>query len=131
MSQWTHVAGTIRFDDFSMITGESSYPDLGLTCNFDSTQEEWDACTVPCGSEGSLSYYVYINGDESSVAKYVVSIWGDLRDYADKDEIMAYFDQIVKDKHIRQGCYTIYVEPHIHMTFVYDGKKGKFTRLYI
>jgi len=101
MSQWTHLAGIIRLDNFG--AGIVRLPNahknekikqavvkaLGNTCNYDSPTEAWDRCTVPCGSEGSLQYKVFPNSDsdEDSHALswgYAV-IWADLRDFGSED----------------------------------------------
>jgi hypothetical protein len=62
MSQWTHVAGLIRLDNFGGVLMIERAPfdkqkkvikaihaALGNTCTFESSSEETEACTVPCG----------------------------------------------------------------------------------
>ena len=86
MSQWTHVAGTIRLDSIFHQNFERrvrlafdtpvSYEDMGRT-----------ETRVPMGSEGSIQYAVTRSGYEKentiSATCCVLSMWGDLRDRGD------------------------------------------------
>jgi hypothetical protein len=55
---------------------------VGCTCDYGSTSEEWDHCTVPCGSEGSIQYTVTPSGKgDNRVDWGYVAIWGDLRGF--------------------------------------------------
>ncbi len=99
MSQWTHLAGIIRLD--SMGNAMVRWPAeekrqkivdaveraLGYTCNFESSIEDSQRCTVPTGSEGSLQYRVSRNSDEDEHALSwgYIAIWGDLRDFGTED----------------------------------------------
>ena len=62
---------------------------------------------LPFGSEGSLKMDVIINPNLSSVAAYVVVIWGDLRDHDDTDAIVKWFKGKLKDLYVRQACITV------------------------
>lgn len=126
MSQWTHVAGIIRFD--GLFLGEELFPqpDLGKTCHYDSQQEDWDLCNVPCGSEGSLQHSLHTNPDEASMARWVASFWGDLRDYSNEREIVDYFNRMVKERMIRQGCFTVDVEFTSNNTYCYNDETKQF-----
>jgi hypothetical protein len=101
MSQWTHLAGLIRLDnighvlirrapgfDLNKIAEESIKEAMGNICNWDSPMGDWNKCTVPIGSEGSLQYELRVaptkEGDNSLNWGYI-SIWGDLRDYGLED----------------------------------------------
>lgn len=89
MSNWTHVAGIIRVDclpiedlDFDGLIGEEWHfgdefyiPKTGF---------------LPDGSEGSLYKSVWEDPDVS-IARYTVSIFGDLRDREDPQEIIDWF----------------------------------------
>src|SRR6266436_878596 len=124
MSMWTHVAIVIRFDgsqpqgDEELTIGQHLKPDLGkkfiLDRDDDLTYEDFiaaeNACTVPKGSEGSLYTNLWVNPDPSHMAAYTATIWGDLRDYDDVDEIIAYLNRITEGKWVRQGVATIEVE---------------------
>jgi len=117
MSQWTHVAGIVRFDGlFNMGMPE---PDLGFTCRFDSKEVDWDKCNVPCGSEGSLDCKMWKNPDNGDLAARTAYIFGDLRDYDNADEIIEYFNRIVEGQIIRDACYVINVEYQPIRTFTY------------
>lgn len=110
MSQWTHVAATIRFDDLRFPGMPDQTPDLGKTCRFDDELEDWDACTVPCGSEGSLQHHLWVNPERNAVTAFVATIWGDLRDYSDVGEITTYLNRVCAGRMIRQGVAQIEVE---------------------
>ena len=107
MSQWTHVAGIIRVDGMGSLLGMTS-PDekqaiekvIGKTTDFISSYEEYDECTVPCGSEGSLQYKVDIHGGNSSLYRGAVTIWGDLRDYDNTNEIVSWFKKTLESFNI-------------------------------
>lgn len=110
MSIWTHVAATIRFDAIRLTGFPSLRPNLGNTCTFESSPKEWDACDVPCGSEGSLQYHILENPRKEELAAYVVTIWGDLRSYDNVEEIIGYLNRITTGTIVRQGCCVIEVE---------------------
>jgi hypothetical protein len=101
MSQWTHLAGIIRLDNMGHcmvraatirkkeIMEEAIAKALGKTCDYNSPDEAWDQCTVPCGSEGSLQYRVFPNvdpqEDSHALSWGYIAIWGDLRDFGSED----------------------------------------------
>lgn len=96
MSNWTHVAGIIRIDDFRM---DDKIPDFekifGKTVRFKDTnfpEEE----TLPMGSEGSLEMSVHVNPDKSCLSAYTVSLFGDLRDHDSPEEIIDWFKEKCK-----------------------------------
>jgi len=105
MSQWTHVNAIIRFDGIKGITPD---PELGHTVNFDDHEDTWDKCDIPCGDAGSLQYELKEVGE--GIPRFVASIWGDLQDYSDIDEIERYLNRIVSGQLIRSGVAEINVE---------------------
>ena len=95
MSNWTHVAGIIRIDDFNRCTG-------GKPLNFEALID------LPWGSEGFLNMEVWENPDKSSMAGYTVSIFGDLRDHDSADEIIDWFKETcAKFIEVRQAVITV------------------------
>lgn len=100
MSQWTHVGGAVRLDmiqfgtDGAVINQVKSI--FGNTYSYEDKRSVRDVCTVPCGSEGSVQYKVKLTGTPSSLARVVVTVWGDLRDYDDTEEIVAWVKGVVK-----------------------------------
>jgi hypothetical protein len=113
MSQWTHVAATIRFDALRLpgiAVGRMTLADLGRTVQYDQPVTAWDACDVPCGSEGSLQTSLYEDPDTSNMAAYVATIWGDLRSYEDVEAIRAYLNRICRGRMVRQGVAIVNVE---------------------
>ena len=97
MSIWTHVTGNIRIDGIPGLskigTVEALKAVLGNTCDFGDDEAVWEACTVPCGSEGSLQYEVieYASG----MPWVTVAVWGDLRNFDSIFEITKWFERIV------------------------------------
>jgi len=86
MSQWTHVAGIIRYD------GNADFPHIRK--GYIEALEK----NVPKGSEGPLEWRIWDNPDLDSMAAYVVTIWGDLRDFYehDLDTLELWFRQCVE-----------------------------------
>lgn len=116
MSIWTHVAAIIRIDTikgFGM--GPQSKEELekvlGPVAKFNGSDEDWNSCTLPRGSEGSLQYAIWENEDESCVAAFTVSVFGDLRDYDETESIEKWFNGFCgKFPLIRQGICVAEVE---------------------
>ena len=116
MSIWTHVAAIIRIDTikgFGM--GPQSKEELekvlGPVAKFDGSDEDWNSCTLPCGSEGSLQYAIWENEDEHCVAAFTVSVFGDLRDYDETESIEKWFNEFCgKFPLIRQAICVAEVE---------------------
>lgn len=117
MSNWTHVAAVVRVD-FINFPGMSR-PDFdrmfGKECLFESSSDVWDDLEhnpesyLPAGSEGTLKKSVWINPDRSCTAAYTVSIFGDLRDHDDPNEIIEWFKNKLssQDVWVRQACITV------------------------
>jgi hypothetical protein len=108
MSTWTKVVGAIRFDGIAAAnsgTFARLSKHLGKTCSYKSSNAEWDACTVPCGSEGSIQYQIVEcienqnDSDSSYIGKYDVLITGNLRDFGidEVSEIVDWWDKITTD----------------------------------
>jgi hypothetical protein len=97
MSQWTHVCGCIRIDAIVQLDGDIEKKikeQFGNCVSYYDDESKWNACNVPCGSEGSVQYRVEKTADsDSSMSWGVVYIWGDLRNYDNHLEI---FEWIVK-----------------------------------
>jgi len=124
MSTWTHVVGVIRFDSLPGMPE----PNCGSTCEYEDDESIWDKCTVPCGSEGSLQISKWENPASCSIARYTYSIFGDLRHYENGQEIIDYFNKIVKGQNIRQAFFSFYIGGGGTRSFVYDNK-GEFVEV--
>ncbi len=124
MSVWTHVNVAIRFDGLPGIVPQAK-PDLGKTCKWDDDGDAWDACTVPCGSEGSLQNSMVEYG--GGLPWLAAQIWGDLRDYDDANEIVAYLNRICEGQQIRDGVGIIEVEYRDTAVYRYDRNKKAWT----
>lgn len=104
MSNWTHVAGVIRIDyiKWDEDTPELNFDELiGKECLlFDYFSEIWGDVDknpdkyLPFGSEGTLQKSIWINPNTSCVARYTISIFGDLRDHNSPQEIIDWFKKI-------------------------------------
>lgn len=109
MSNWTHVAGIIRINalpnqelDFDKIIGEEwHYNDAFYVSSND---------FLPDGSEGSLIKNIWEDNDKFSIARYTVSIFGDLRDHHDPQAIIDWFKGKCENLPIRQAIITVWNE---------------------
>ena len=110
MSQWTHIAGTIRIDcvDHEEVK-EQIHNVLGQTWQYGDNVDP-DTEYVPYGSEGSIQYTITENPDEYSITAFVVTFYGDLRDYDNDAKIIAWFEKVCDAFYIRQATITIDVE---------------------
>ena len=111
MSNWTHVAAIFRID--SLFRTLNCTEIFGKELHYGSPLDKWDEAEVhperflPCGSEGSLHISVWEDPNESSIAAYAVSVFGDLRDHDSIDEIIQWFDEKCKLVNIRQAVITV------------------------
>lgn len=113
MSVWTHVLGSIRIDALEGIT-----PPFYLY-----------EVAIPQGSEGPLKLSLWQSGRASQMARYSLTVFGDLRDYDDEEEIIQYFYDLIKDKLIRSAFFTFNVEGRSPRHFVWDGELDDFIEL--
>lgn len=118
MSVWTHVTGVVRIDSIRIISDDIPNFDnlFGKEWTFD---DMWDDESIykefetnpdafmPSGSEGSLTKSIWINPDRSEMASYVVTIFGDLRDYDTPEDIISWFKNCCKDIRVRQAIITV------------------------
>lgn len=122
MSQWTHISGMIRFDTMQVMLGISDKEliqrvrsRMGNTVDFADSEKKWDACNVPKGSEGSVQYEVFLTNESNHLARVVVAIWGDLRDFEDVDAVEAWVKKVGVSDIKRDGLGVrsgiVYVQP--------------------
>lgn len=129
MSNWTHVAAVVRIDDLRF--GDFSEPDwdkiFGKELLYGDPYEKWEEADkyperyLPMGSEGSLQKSVWANPKECSAAAYTVSIFGDLRDHDDPDEIIEWFKKKCSKLSVRQAS--------IVVTNIVNGTRSWYTSL--
>lgn len=111
MSVWTHVAGMIRVDSFRfkdtqkpdwnrLIGRPSLWGSIGETERY---LEKHPEQRMPSGSEGSLNFTVWENPDDSQISAYVVSVFGDLRDYDDTAAIIEWFKKVCSRLWVRNA----------------------------
>lgn len=114
MSQWTHVAAVFRIDDIRVIGSDMTTEDIeniiGKPFTYDDMCE-WNvdetSKLLPHGSEGSLEYSFHKNPKENCLAAYVLTVFGDLRDYGGFNELETWFKECCDKFNIRQACITI------------------------
>lgn len=125
MSNWTHVAGIIRVDDLRL--GEDlDFEDLiGREILYESPFEEWENIDkyperyLPTGSEGSLQMSVWTNPDKSDLAAYTVSIFGDLRDHDNAQEVVDWFKKICDKFLVRNAVIVVENERNGQISWTY------------
>ena len=127
MSVWTHVAAVFRIDglrvgmdgpringyvtpEWDEVTKKAIYECDWLTedsYELRRMRDDWDEYRehperfMPTGSEGSLQRLVWVNPDRHCAARWVVTVFGDLRDYDDPEAIHKWFDEVCGRCHIR------------------------------
>ena len=102
MSNWTHVAGIIRMDLFDPYENPGIDFDelIGKEIRFDDPIEKWHDVDknpskyLPMGSEGSLIKSIWKEPDISCAAQYTISIFGDLRDHHNPNNVIEWFKKI-------------------------------------
>jgi hypothetical protein len=125
MSNWTHVAGIIRVDDLRL--GEDlDFEDLiGREILYESPFEEWENIDkyperyLPTGSEGSLQMSVWTNPDKSDLAAYTVSIFGDLRDHDNAQEVVDWFKKTCEKFLVRNAVIVVENERNGQISWTY------------
>lgn len=130
MSNWTHVAAVFRVDHITFLAPELDFDGIfGRECLFHSSQELWDEAYehperfLPMGSEGSLRKLVYINDNDSSTARYTVTVMGDLRDHDSFEDIIEWFNKTCEKLWIRQAVVTVDNEWYGSKTVTYHEKE--------
>lgn len=102
MSQWAHVNASFRLDSFGRTEDEELIEIFGKPIDYyhmDEIEydEDWEVKDkdkyLPMGSEGTLEMSIWHNPDKSCIASTTVSIFGDLRDYGDYEEIEKWFNK--------------------------------------
>ena len=119
MSIWTHVAAVIRVDCFKYGEDDESNEDrfnfdalVGKEIHFNDDKEKWEYARehkdefMPFGSEGGLTKLIWENPNKNTLPTYTITIFGDLRDYDQLDEILEWFKKVCDRFHIRQACIT-------------------------
>lgn len=124
MSNWTHVAAIARIDHAKFLLKDFQDNELDFTHIFGKELgwyapiEDWIYAEkhedeyLPLGSEGTLHMSVWSNPDECSLARYTVSIFGDLRDHESATEIIDWFKTKLKNLNVREA--SIIVENEIY-----------------
>lgn len=124
MSNWTHVAAIARIDHAKFLLKDFQDSELDFThifgkeLNWNASIEDWIYAEehkdeyLPLGSEGTLQMSVWCNPEEYSLARYTVSIFGDLRDHESATEIIDWFKTKLKNLNVREA--SIIVENEVY-----------------
>lgn len=129
MSIWTHVAATFRVDglrplgdkepDWDEVIGKETYEPLEYAMDSEEWRKYRDSIMdadehpdsyMPRGSEGSLRKTIWRNPKENHAAAYVVTVFGDLRDYDDERAIKKWFTNVCQRCWIRQAVCDVVVD---------------------
>lgn len=133
MSNWTRVAGIIRANGLRIFDMEEMDFDevIGKECLWESPEEVWDDAEenpdkyLPMGSEGSLQKSIWINPDSGCLARYTISIFGDLRDHDSTSDIIEWFKEKCKKLWVRNAVITVKNEWYGTETYTYVKDKGE------
>lgn len=109
MSQWTHVNCILRID-----------------CILETLNKKkiLRGIDPPEGSEGPLHVTLWTNPISNHLAAHTLAIFGDLRDYDDKQEILECLTKICEKRIIRSGVCEIQIE--YVGTYLYQYSEGKW-----
>lgn len=119
MSQWTHVNASFRLNSIGEIPDEEIIDIFGKQVDYrgmsnieyDENYEVKDKHKyLPMGSEGTLEMSIWHNPDKSCMASTTVSVFGDLRDYGNFDEIEKWFNKCCDKFIVRQAVCQVEVE---------------------
>lgn len=123
MSAWMHVAAVFRIDGirdrkggmrdrWDEVTGRTIHDGDWITEDSYERrrmEEDWKEYDkhpdrfVPTGSEGSLQRLVWVNPNSSCMARYTVTVFGDLRDYESFDRVKEWFHETCRKCYVRQA----------------------------
>ena len=134
MSNWSHVAAVVRVDHFPG-DGLDFNSVFGKEIRFDDPIEEWENANdypesyLPFGSEGSLHMSVWENPEPNHLARYTVTLFGDLRDHDSPGELVEWFRKKLDGLLIRQAVITVTNERFGTVSWVHgvDDKKNCLT----
>ena len=124
MSMWTHVAAVARIDSF--VENDDFSPVFGRECLAGDSREVWNEAQehperfLPMGSEGTLQMSVWINPQRNCLARYVVTVFGDLRDYQDGMGVIEWFKEKLKPLWVRQATITVDIGTSKALNWTYD-----------
>ena len=115
MSIWTHVTSVIRLETGRELDDNDIENLIGKRILYRAPQELKDEYKkhperfMPKGSNGSLNFHVYNHDNKYELPSCIISIFGDLEDYADSDAIIEWFKSRVESSiyTVRQACITV------------------------
>ena len=115
MSIWTHVTGVIRLETGLKLDDNDIENLIRKRILYKAPEElkkEYKTHPerfMPKGSTGSLNFHVYNNQNKYELTSCIISIFGNLEDYSDTDEIIEWFKSCVRSSiyTVRQACITV------------------------
>jgi len=122
MSIWTHVQGMIE------LSSPTGVVEIGKgVIGTEEDDSVWDNATIPTGSEGSL--FATVQPVPEFPSKYIVDVWGALRDYDNAQGIINYFNFLTEEQKpsvfIHRGVFTMIVNGSFMRVFVWKDSKWK------
>lgn len=134
MSNWTHVAAIARIDAFRLHEEFDFVKIFGKELSCYDSNEIWNEADehperfLPLGSEGSLTMTVWTNPDLACLDAYTISIFGDLRDHDDPNDVIEWFKEKLSPFMVRNACITVHNEWNGTVNWVYeeDEKEREF-----
>jgi hypothetical protein len=113
MSNWTHVNASIRYDaENAKFENLISPKDLGIIQKYGS---DIKTDFIPCDGYTSLDYHILDTGEDTPrIACRVVVVIGDLENYMNVEEVLAYFTKITTGKIIRSGLLEICTDRDVY-----------------
>jgi hypothetical protein len=122
MSAWTHVVGCFRVDGFPTY-GDTPSKIKDILGPIDTFETHFEDCKLPTGSEGSLEYHIHEYG--TGLPWVVISIWGDLRDYSDFNQISMWWSNILSHFDLlRDAVLRVEIEGEDSITLTQDRYHG-------
>lgn len=111
MSNWTYVAAIFRIESYHRKLDFEAL--FGKVLNAWDSRTEWDEAVshpemlLPHDSYRTLKMTVWLNPIQNHIGAYTVSIFGDLMDYNNTDEIIRWFDEKCAQLNVYQAAITI------------------------
>lgn len=108
-----HVCGAIRLcalrypKDFKVKS--ILRKQLGTPIRINASEKTYESSIIPKGDEGALCYDIWENPDKTATNSYTISIFGDLGNYNDIDEIEQWLKKGLLSEYFFIGDGIIYI----------------------
>jgi hypothetical protein len=122
MSIWTHVVGAIRIDAMAFRC-RPSVKDIEKILGSALIKGQGEKPRLPLGSEGSLAYSIHVYNKEANMPWAVLTVWGDLRDYDNTQEIRKWWRTTLCDLNTRNAYAPLYTVRDAILRVWVEGKR--------